>query len=147
MPDFDKKICIAKKCEDLASTECDKYRSSVKTKKYFPEGEKCRLKTCEDLTVSECESLVFDDNGYKCIVDKNKCKLSSCNDLKEECESFIPNLPLFYCEEYPLIGSCVMTMKKCEEIPYDLYDLWNEELKKDGYIPKKYAFKRKINAN
>ena len=84
-PDLDKKMCIAKKCEDLASTECDKYKSSDDTKKCFPEGEKCRIKACEDLTVNECESMVFDDNAYKCIVDNNKCKFSSCYDSAGTC--------------------------------------------------------------
>ena len=93
------------------------------------------------MTVSECESLVFEDNGYKCIIEKNKSKLSSCYDLKEVCESFIPNLPSSYSEEYPFDGICVMTLKKCEEMSYDLCDLWNEELEKSGYILNKYAFK------
>lgn len=134
-PDLDKKMCIAKKCEDLASTECDKYKSSDDTKKCFPEGEKCRIKACEDLTVNECESMVFDDNAYKCIVDNNKCKFSSCYDSAGTCESFIPNIPISYCKEDSSDGGCVLFLKKCEELPNDLCDLYNEELKKGGLIP------------
>jgi hypothetical protein len=135
LPDLDKNMCIIKKCEDLSSTECDKFKAFGNRKKCVPEGEKCILKTCENLTVSECESFIFDDNNYKCIIDKNECKLSSCIELTGNCESFIPNIPLSVCKEDPSDGRCIFEMKKCEEMTNDLCDQWNEELKKDGYIP------------
>ena len=52
------------------------------------------------------------------------------------CESFIPNNPYYSCKEDPLDETCVLVSKKCEEMPYDLCDQWNEELKKEGEIPK-----------
>ena len=87
------------------------------------------------MTVNECESMVFDDNAYKCIVDNNKCKFSSCYDSAGTCESFIPNIPISYCKEDSSDGGCVLFLKKCEELPNDLCDLYNEELKKGGLIP------------
>ena len=87
------------------------------------------IKTCEDLTVNECESLVFDGNDLKCFLENNQCKLSSCYDSAGECESFIANIPIFYCKEDSLSGRYSLYSKKCEEMPNDLCDLWNEKLK------------------
>ena len=116
----DNTSCILRSCEDLSSSECNKYNEggTFNYEKCIVDGEKCKLIDCEELTKDKCDVFGYYANK-KCVPSGNNCKLAGCINMPpDQCESFILENPLYKCTNKA--NFCTEFVKDCEELPVDL---------------------------
>ena len=128
--------CKLFRCQDLSSSECDKFGIEREHRICAPKGEKCQIQTCSDFSKEVCETIKYSDPGYKCIYTEYGCAPRSCYYSSEpDCDLFIPLDPLNRC--VPSDGGCAIRSLSCEELDKDHCDFYNENgvwlcVEKDG---------------
>lgn len=125
--------CKLFRCQDLSSSECDKFGIEREHRICVPKGEKCQIQTCSDFSKEVCETIKYSDPGYKCIYTEYGCAPRSCYYSSEpDCDLFIPLDPLNRC--VPSDGGCAIRSLSCEELDKDQCDLYNTEEDKENGV-------------
>ena len=125
--------CKLFRCQDLSSSECDKFGIEREHKICAPKGEKCQIQTCSDFSKEVCETIKYSDPGYKCVYTEYGCAPRSCFEYSEpDCDKFIPLDPLSRC--VPGYGDCYIRSLSCEELDKDHCDLYNTEEDKENGV-------------
>ena len=113
--------CTLKICEELTSSECNKYSPYDQNQNCIPDGEKCKLVVCEDLPKDECSSFGNFNLEVNCVPYENGCMLLNCYDMpNDQCSNFIPIDPNYKCTNKG--GFCTLYPRECEELPIDMCD-------------------------
>ena len=125
--------CKLFRCQDLSSSECDKFGIEREHRICAPKGDKCQIQTCSDFSKEVCETIKYSDSGYKCIYTEYGCSPRSCYYSSEpDCDLFIPLDPLNRC--VPSDGGCAIRSLSCEELDKDHCDLYNTEEDKENGV-------------
>ena len=110
-----------KNCEELTSSECNKYNPFYQNENCIPDDEKCKLVVCEDLPKDECSSFGKFSLDINCVPYENGCKLLNCYEMpKDQCSDFIPIDPNYKCINKG--GFFTLYQRECEELPIDMCD-------------------------